>query len=155
MRCCGIHLIAISQKLLQIYLSLKWVWNLQIYRLQSNPPGAYELNGWLDMDRTEWSHWCSMVTWYDLLSNCTELLPNQPSVIISDISAGIILCMHPANERQRYTVTVNRVKWISWMCWKSWYNLNKQSKTNIVQILTHWGLVTPFGDINPGQHWLR
>ena len=21
--------------------------------------------------------------------------------------------------------------------------------------LTHWGLVTPFGDIDPGQHWLR
>ena len=24
-----------------------------------------------------------------------------------------------------------------------------------VKPLTHWGLVTPFGDIDLGQHWLR
>ena len=27
--------------------------------------------------------------------------------------------------------------------------------TDDLQLLTHWGLVTPFGDIDLGQHWLR
>ena len=26
---------------------------------------------------------------------------------------------------------------------------------HINDVLTHWGLVTPFGDIDLGQHWLR
>ena len=30
-----------------------------------------------------------------------------------------------------------------------------QGELETVGVLTHWGLVTPFGDIDLGQHWLR
>ena len=29
------------------------------------------------------------------------------------------------------------------------------TKAILTLSLTHWGLVTPYGDIVPGQHWLR
>ena len=45
-------------------------------------------------------------------------------------------------------------KYLQIGCWKH-VLFPHLSTGSSVSILTHWGLVTPFGDIDLGQHWLR
>ena len=33
--------------------------------------------------------------------------------------------------------------------------VNTSSATMALTMLTHWGLVTPYGDLDLGQRWLR
>ena len=104
-------------------------------------------------------YWISKLMWRSDEQNC---------MIYNYTWSGIILCIRPTNERWRYIATSSLIGWahtqnmmikISFRTWnctqhQSAYHehVNKQK---CVLNLTHRGLMTPHGDIDLGQHWLR
>ena len=49
------------------------------------------------------------------------------------------------NEKQKFSATIQLPLSADYMIWFSWK----------LCMLTHCGLVMPYGDIGLGQHWLR
>ena len=98
---------------------------------------------WIIYDTSEWPKFWNALSWNCLLKWCPfwsglSVLMNDDLLFQakSDFSS---CCCH------LYGVTGIRNKEMSerWVLWRGH------------KILTHWGLVMPYGDIDLGQHWLR
>ena len=87
MRCCGIYLIAISQKILQIFI-IKMSLKFTNFRLYSNPPGTIELSQKWPLYRPIGSFICWAVEHWALTMSAIIGLYHQRNPLGSKVISG-------------------------------------------------------------------
>ena len=87
-------------------------------------------------------HGCLHQTIWNSNKNHSQKIPW--GAVLNNTFTRIIPRMSSANGRRCYIVTPVFIGWVHTQN-VAWFKFH----------LTHWGLVTPFGDIDLGQHWLR
>ena len=89
------------------------------------------------------------------LSKSNLNLNSCKNVSIHNIFLSYLIILKLCTEHSCHTAVICVKFQNNWISGNTCYGPTTLHKIEFESYLTHWGLVTPFGDIDLGQHWLR